>query len=163
MNGSNQQRNIKTTGWWNGEGEDETRQSCREENYLPSLYKMTRNGKYDENTVEYWSQKGWWLQRKMRGLEKTSRGSWSPAGGGVVKVEVAGLREGPGCVPEVGEVPPSQARLVRKGEGEESVELWLEGGGGATDQGGGQGPGAYTAIVRTNSTVCTVYNVQCTV
>ena len=37
VDGSNQQRNIKTTGWLNGEGEEETRQSCREENYLPSF------------------------------------------------------------------------------------------------------------------------------
>ena len=87
------------------------------------------------------------LQRTLRGLEKTSRGSWSSAGGGFVKVEVASLREGPGSVPEVGEVPSSQAGLVREGEGEEGVELGLEGGGGG-DQGGGEGGArADTAMV----------------
>ena len=67
---------------------------------------------------------------------------------------MAGGGEGSGSGSGGCEVPPGQPGLVWEGESEEGVELGLEGGGGA-HQGGGQGPGADTAMVTTNSNMYT--------
>ena len=67
---------------------------------------------------------------------------------------MAGGGEGSGSGSGGCEVPPGQPGLVWEGESEEGVELGLEGGGGA-HQGRGQGPGADTAMVTTNSNMYT--------